>query len=128
MSENTNTPELVNLTAYTAWKVANAVFEKAGLDYRIAKPQQMYGKRKSIGTDAEGRLIAENFKAWLDKTVEEIRNAGAPTQGERANYAALADAYVSNNGHADTHEENEDQELVDGVSQTEAELDRVEAE
>jgi hypothetical protein len=91
MSENTN-ETVVNLTAYTAAKVANKVFEVKGFEYRI-KPQAMYSLRKSIGTDAEGKLIGTSFKTWLDRKLVQLENGEVTS--ERNDYDTLAQQFMT---------------------------------
>jgi hypothetical protein len=112
---NTDTTPVVNLTAYTAAKVANVVFEKAGFEYAI-KPQAMYNLRKSIGTDEDGKLVAANFKKWLDKKLEQLKTGEVTS--DRGDYETLAAQFMT-----PCEDDNEDQELVDGV--TDAELNEL---
>jgi hypothetical protein len=126
MSENTDTtPETVdapvNLTAYTAAKVANFVFAQAGFEYEI-KPQAMYGLRKTIGVDEDGKLIGSSFKTWLDKKLEQLKNGEVTS--ERGDYEELAKQFMTPR----VETQNEDQELVDGVTDDEAELNELMAE
>jgi hypothetical protein len=113
MSENDNTP-VVNLTAYTASKVANKVFELSGFDYAI-KPQAMYSLRKTIGVDEDGKLIAANFKTWLDKKLEQLKNGEVTS--ERGDYEELAKQFMSNN---EVDEDSQDALRVDASTLADA--------
>jgi hypothetical protein len=121
MSNTDTTTPVVNLTAYTAAKVANVVFEKAGFTYAI-KPQAMYGLRKAIGVDEDGKLVAANFKSWLERKLEQLRTGEVTS--DRGDYEELAKQFMS----TPDESQNEDAELVDGVTDAEAELNELAAE
>jgi hypothetical protein len=87
-------PNLPNLTAYAAAKVLTRVLQTEGViseDEEI-KPQAMYAKRKTIGTDEQGRLNGPAFKEWLTKYVEQRKNGVA--EGERQDYDKLAEQFM----------------------------------